>query len=374
MSTSRPTPTTVRARGRLTAAPVTSTPRGAPWLLALGALAALALLPQALWAGDLPGGSIQAAITAASPGDVIEVPPGVYEEDLDFQGKAVTVRGAGAATVVRGTGTGPVVTFASGEGPDSVLDGLTLTGGAAVRGGGVLIDGASPTVIRCRIVGNTASSQGSGIQVQGGGAPRIFNNLVGWNGTSGFGDPHGIQVSGSSPAVVNNTIVRHDSNGVFLSGSSAALVLNNVIAWNGGKVAGDTRGRGICDFSGGNATLRNNLFHRNRIAAVLRGGKDWKRIAKFQKNNPEDVAVQGNVDGNPGFVRRPPGDVEALSCHDAAVCDVLGGRAVDVGHDDPACDDTDGSRNTAGHTGGPFAAGVEVPDGTSCGMALLAGS
>ena len=336
----------------------------APWALVV----ALFFSP-GLQAGDFPFASVQAAIDAASPGDVIDVPAGVWVGDVDFGGKAVTVRGAGVHTVLQGTGSGPVVTFQSGEGSDSVLDSVTVTGGRASSGGGVLIDGASPTLVRCTIVGNRAMSSGSGIQVRGGGTPLIFNNVVSFNGRDGPGDPHGIQVSSSAPALVNNTIVRNDSNGIFLSGDAPATVVGNLIAWNGSRVGGTARGRGICDFSGGQSTLRNNLFHKNRVSAILRSGKDWRRIAAFQKQNPDDTGVEGNVDGNPGYFRRPPKDVAALSCLDLLVCDTRPGRAVDAGCEDAGCEDLDGSRNTVGHGGGPFATGSrDVPDVTACGV------
>jgi hypothetical protein len=314
------------------------------------------------------GQSIQAAIEAAAPGDVILVGPGTYGEDLDFLGKPVTVRGTGPHTIVEGTGEGPVVTFASGESFDSVLDSVTVTGGAAGSGGGVLISGASPTVLRCAVTANRASSSGSGVHVSGGSQARLFNNLVSFN-VRQSGDPHAIQIVGSSPAVVNNTIVRNDSNGILVSGASSPVIMNNVIARNGSVVGGAPRGRGICDFSGGQAKILFNDFHRNRVSALLRGGRDWRRATALQ-NAVDDPNVSGNVDGRPGFPRAGPKTPEKVRCHDFEVCDDGSGRAVDRGHPDGGCLDLDGSPNTLGHLGGPFAPGSHrVPDEASCGVA-----
>ena len=126
----------------------------------------------------LPGQSIQAAIDAAADGDVLELAAGSWVEDVDFRGKAITLLGRGPETVLRGTGAGPVVTFASGETAASVLDAVTITGGVAQRGGGVFVDGASPTLLRNRIVRNRAHRQGSGIYL---GAPSAAHQ----SGTSG---------------------------------------------------------------------------------------------------------------------------------------------------------------------------------------------
>jgi parallel beta-helix repeat protein len=314
------------------------------------------------------GQSIQAAIEAAAPGDVILVGPGTFQEDLDFQGKPISLVGTGPHTVIEGTGTGPVVTFESGESFDSILDSVTITGGVATAGGGVLISGASPTVIRCTITENRGSSSGSGIHVAGGSQARLFNNLVSFN-TRKSGDPHAIQIVGSSPAVVNNTIVRNDSNGILISGASSPVILNNVIARNGSVVGGAPRGRGICDFSGGQAEILFNDFHRNRVSALLRGGKDWRRVTALQ-NAIDDPKVSGNVDGRPGFPRAGPKSPAQVRCHDFEVCDRGSGRAVDQGHPGSECEDLDGSQNTIGHTGGPFTAGSHrVPGEASCGVA-----
>lgn len=151
--------------------------------LTLGAL----LLPGSADATTIvvnPGESIQDAIDGASPGDVIEVRPGTYVEDITFDGKAVTVVGTGPDTVLQGTGAGPVVRFESGETSASVLDSMTITGGDATTGGGINIIGSSPTVLRNIVHDNIARLRGSGIYLRDSHA-RIANNLVMYNRNSG---------------------------------------------------------------------------------------------------------------------------------------------------------------------------------------------
>ena len=119
----------------------------------------LALLATALtgpaWSGvihvpaDQP--TIQDAIVLAQSGDIVLVAPGLYAENIDFLGKAITVQGSDGplATVIDGSdltlgpNSGSVVTFANDEQNDSILDGFTLTGGAGsspgdlYHGGGI---------------------------------------------------------------------------------------------------------------------------------------------------------------------------------------------------------------------------------------------
>ena len=84
--------------------------------------------------------TIQQAIDAAVDGDVVVlVSPGTYNENIDFKGKAITVRSIAGpnATVFRGDQTGPVVTCATtrwsraplNEGPDSFLNGFSIRKG-----------------------------------------------------------------------------------------------------------------------------------------------------------------------------------------------------------------------------------------------------
>lgn len=311
-----------------------------------------------------PGESIQSAIDAALPGDVISIAPGIYTEDLNFNGKAVRVVGAGPTTVIQGTGTGPVVTFSAAESFDSVLDSVTVRGGRALNGGGIYISGASPTIVRSVITENRAASAGSGIYVGGGSQARIYNNLISYNRTSG-GDPHSLQIVGSSPVVVNNTIARGDSNGILTTSGSAPLIMNNVIALNG-SADQFVRGRGICDFSGGGALILFNNFYRNRIAALLRGG-DWRFVEELQRLQPS-VQVTDNVDGKPGTRWAPLALPEYSIVGDFQLRGPRG-ASLNRGNPDPNCNNLDGTRNTIGFTGGPFAPGsTMMPGPGSCGL------
>ena len=299
-----------------------------------------------------PGGSIQAAIDASVDGDVVAVAAGTYDEDIDFAGKAIRVVGSGPSTVIRGSGSGPVATFASGEGSGSVLDSVTVTGGAAVSGGGVYIFAASPRLLRNVIANNSAAARGSGVYLEQSNA-ELYNNLIAYN-FHFAGDPHSVEIVDSSPVIVNNTVVKGDSNGIIVRGTSAPLIMNNVIANNGSVVDHERRGRGICDFSGGAAVIQYNVFAKNRRAALLSGATDYRRIRGAQR----DIApprLLDNVDGNPRFPRRPRKSFADANLPDDFVLRASRSRARDAGNPDPAYNDLDGSRNDIGFTGGPYA-------------------
>ncbi len=105
--------------------------------------------------------TIQGAIVSARNGDIVEVAPGTYVENLDFLGKAIEVRAPDGATLDANGETG--VRFTNGEDDRTKLVGFTITngGGIHVVGGGIYCIHSSPRIIDCRIESSEASIGGA---------------------------------------------------------------------------------------------------------------------------------------------------------------------------------------------------------------------
>ena len=119
--------------------------------------------------------SIQTAIDNAVDTDEIVVAEGTYFENINFLGKAITVRstdpnnaGVVQSTIINAAGSGTVVTCSTGEGPGTVLDGFTVTGGNDTFGGGMFNGvNTAPTVTNCTFSQNSAAAGGG-----------MFNNTI----------------------------------------------------------------------------------------------------------------------------------------------------------------------------------------------------
>ena len=114
---------------------------------------------------NVPGdhATIQGAIDASSNGDVIAIAAGTYNEhSLNTGGKAITIGSASGNldVTIDANGDGSVFVFASGEGDDTVIKDLVITGGSNYYGGGIYCDDSSPTITDCTIQGNTANYRG----------------------------------------------------------------------------------------------------------------------------------------------------------------------------------------------------------------------
>ena len=161
--------------------------------------------------------TIQAAIDDANNSDVVIVAEGTYRglgnRDIDFKGKAITVRskdpndpGVVERTVIdcQGTEKDPHrgFYFHRYEGPDSVLEGLTIKNGYAREeeipftgipwplfvydGGAIWCLRASPTISKCLLVGNFSLLDGGAIAVVDA-QPHIVGCRITGNTAWGFG-------------------------------------------------------------------------------------------------------------------------------------------------------------------------------------------
>ena len=117
---------------------------------------------------------IQSAIDAAIEGDVVIISPGSYKgpgnRDVDFKGKAITVRSTDpedpnvvAATIIDCEKEGRAFDFHSREGAGSVLAGLTIINGYQTNGGGIYCTNSSPTLADCVFKNNWAKYVGGGM-------------------------------------------------------------------------------------------------------------------------------------------------------------------------------------------------------------------
>ncbi len=198
--------------------------------------------------------TIQAAIDAAVDGDTIDVAAGTYLEVIDFLGKDIHVRAISGPdmTTIDAESADAVVRFANGEPSTAILEGFTIANGqtgflAPGNGGGIAIEGASPTVRGNHIIDNVTPWFGAGIYVNGG-APTIEDNTIESNGffcliaDAPCGLGAGIYVEEATVLLVGNRFysnVAPSQGGAVFTGTNANVTLvNNVIDGNSGGLGG----------------------------------------------------------------------------------------------------------------------------------------
>jgi len=245
-----------------------------------------------------PFDTIQEAIDVAADGDAVVVLDGTYagpgNRDLDYTGKAIVVRSTDPDdpavvenTIVDCGGSESEhhrgFVFQSGEGADSVLAGLTITGGYAQYGGALFCEASGPSVLKTRLLNNRAVEQGGGVYLTQQATLTLYESTLRGNWAQGGG---GIHVAGQSAAIIEGNLILSNvatelpGGGISVDSGSTARVLDNLFHLNEAKV----------DYGGGvacksYALIRGNVFHDN--LAELNGSALY-----VQSGNP---AVLGNV-------------------------------------------------------------------------------
>jgi hypothetical protein len=237
--------------------------------------------------GDYP--AIQVAIDGASAGDVVCVGPATWAEAITFGGKEITLVGTKGqhVTVLDAGGANSVVTFQDGEGPDALLAGFTLTGGQADYGGGVLIDGASPTLERLTVTGNAAVTSGAGVHATGGSSPDMSRLVVSENSGAVNCTGGGVALGGLA-SLADSVVVGNSAGyggGLFIGGGSSASLSNLVVV---GNVA-FAHGGGVY-FGGGSVAAFEHAIVADNSAAYRAGGIFTAGASPFISN----VIIAGN--------------------------------------------------------------------------------
>ncbi len=208
--------------------------------------------------------TIQAGIDAASPGDTVLVAPGTYLENIDFKGKAITLRSSDGATktIIDGSqGLKPAVFFTHGETRASVLDGFTVQNGGdethTGTPGGILLQKSAPTLQSNIITHNhcygVLIQQSSPLFVKN----EISNTLSA--GSCGFAGGSGVWLQGSLPVANGPRMHPQFFDNLFENNTQS-----------GQEDAGGNGGAGIAVW-GGSPILQNNIFRNNRTFAGTGG-------------------------------------------------------------------------------------------------------
>ncbi|MBD3347670.1 MAG: hypothetical protein GF400_00560 [Candidatus Eisenbacteria bacterium] len=127
------------------------------WTAVLLALLIATAASGETWTVDARGGEdvfryIDQAVAWAADGDTLLILPGVYSgfrnRDIDLNGLDLVIRSAAGpeSTIVDCEGEGRSFHIQGGVGPSCVIEGLTIRNGEEVTGGGMLIEGSSPTL------------------------------------------------------------------------------------------------------------------------------------------------------------------------------------------------------------------------------------
>ncbi|MCK5050229.1 MAG: T9SS type A sorting domain-containing protein [Candidatus Cloacimonetes bacterium] len=202
---------------------------------------------------NVPGDqlTIQAGINAAANSDTVLVQPETYDENINFNGKLITVASLFlntqdstyiSSTTIDGSSSGSVVTFNNSESSSSILCGFTITNGSAGFGGGIYCNSnSSPSLDNLTISDNSASS-GGGLYCNSNSSPSLQSVTISGNSASNGG---GIYCVSSSPSLKNVTITANTGSnhggGIYCNLSSPSLenvtISDNIVTiYDGGGI------------------------------------------------------------------------------------------------------------------------------------------
>jgi hypothetical protein len=328
-----------------------------------------------------PVRSIGRAIGLASYGDTVSIGAGVYNTTGDGDrifDTGIQLTGAGPEqTIINGMNQRRIFTI--GTLREVLIDNLTITGGHAERGGGILIsygnvrfsntvisnnsadfgggvmlESGTAEFIGCRISNNTAIHGGGGMEIDGAGRAAINDSEICGN-TAGYGG--GISQSGSGGIGIWRSKITGNralgggggtwvsyGNGTF----SCSVIADNEAGEAGGAIAVDhgkvrvtsskivnnravERGSGIATYGiMSDLVAVNNIFYNNDNVDCLfihrwkRGQMECIGGGAFSMTRTPAVSITGSWYAGGNAWARPDGNGFSQTCMDTdadGICD-----------------------------------------------------
>ncbi|RPJ49456.1 MAG: T9SS C-terminal target domain-containing protein, partial [Candidatus Latescibacterota bacterium] len=236
--------------------------------------------------GDFP--TIQAAVDAAAPGDIVLLAPGVFRGEgnrgIDPHGKPITIRsetGHPAASAIDCEGVDRGFVLASEEGPGFALQAVTIRSGYHATDGGGAYIASSPSIRDCIFVGCISGGDGGALAVEGG-TPEVSGCLFNKNSAGRGG---AVFFEGASPSFDQCTFYGNESidggDAVYGGAFSSAAFAHAIVAASAG-------GGAIACGEGGAASFTCSDLFGNE-------GGDWTGCVAGQNG------VAGNISLDPRF-------------------------------------------------------------------------
>ena len=281
--------------------------------------------------GDQP--TIAAAISASVNGDVINIAAGTYNEhSLNPNNKAITIGSASGNldVTIDANGGGSVFVIDSGEGANTVIRDLVITGGLASglwpsnSGGGICCyNSSSPTITNCTISENTGTG-GGGILCYDNSTPTITDCTITGNTADASGG--GIYCYNSNPTISDCTIegnTAYRGGGIFCYGSSSTIsdcTISGNTAYRGGGIFCDNSSATIsgCTISDNTAsggggirsnsdpTISNSIICGNAPDQIL--GSYTASESCIEQSCVPLCYADSDADGIPDYLDQCPND------------------------------------------------------------------
>lgn len=315
-------------------------------MLGTGMVLCLVALPARAVERHVPSeyATIQAAIDAAVEGDHVVIAPDTYQgdgnRDLDYGGKAITVRSEDPddpnvveATIIKCNPHDPNdpddpnfyenhrgFHFHNGEGPSSVVAGLTITSGVQLWGS-ISVRGQQDATLGDNVTKGSKPQLGGGMYIEWS-RPAVVCCVFSGNRADYGG---GMYIRNGDPVVTRCTFRENEAGrgGGIANYASAPTVTNSLFTGNRG---GSWTGAAIENYSG-SATISHCTFVEN-LATGPGGGSVYNENSSptivnciFWSNEPDEIVDAsgsaasvshscieggwpgpGNIDADPCFV------------------------------------------------------------------------
>ncbi|MDP6610946.1 MAG: tandem-95 repeat protein, partial [Candidatus Marinimicrobia bacterium] len=251
------------------------------------------------------------------------VAAGTYVENINFNGKNISVIGENReTTIIDGNELGSVVTFENKETSSAILSGFTIQNGSASKGGGIFCDNSSPTLTNVTVSGNTAT-EGGGIYSANSSptitSTEVTDNYGGWGG--GFCILFGSALTGGNPTISNTLVAKnhgkYHGGGLYIDETKVSLT-NVSITEN---TSNEMQGAGIHARNRSNIELVNVIHWNNEPSSIVFQEDGFKSEISISNSDIEsgqsgvttnsnaDITwADGNIDADPMFADTANGD------------------------------------------------------------------